>query len=78
MNLTEITKVGRFQQKRRRGDITRLANETNYSTSHVSNVMNGRRFNSAITSAAYRMANRRLTNAQLVSRLKQEVAVLSA
>lgn len=78
MNLTEVRKVGRFQQKRRRGDITRLANETSYSTSHVSNVLNGRRSNSSITSAAYRMANRRLTNVQLISRLRQEVAVLSA
>jgi hypothetical protein len=78
MNLTEITKVAKFQQKRRRGDLTKLATESGYSVSHVSNVMNGRRFNSSITSAAYRMANRRLTNAQLVSRLKTEVAVLSA
>jgi len=78
MNLTEITKVAKFQQKRRRGDLTKLATESGYSVSHVSNVMNGRRFNSSITSAAYRMANRRLTNTQLVSRLKTEVAVLSA
>ena len=78
MNLTEFTKVAKFQQKRRRGDLTKLATESGYSVSHVSNVMNGRRFNSSITSAAYRMANRRLTNAQLVSRLKTEVAVLSA
>jgi hypothetical protein len=78
MNLTEITKVAKFQQKRRRGDLTKLATESGYSVSHVSNVMNGRRFNSSITSAAYRMANRRLTNAQLVQRLKTEVAVLSA
>ena len=78
MNLTEITKVAKFQQKRRRGDLTKLATESGYSVSHVSNVMNGRRFNSSITSAAYRMANRRLTNAQLVQRLKTEVALLSA
>jgi hypothetical protein len=69
MFLTEITKVAKFQQKRRRGDITNLANEMGYSRSHTSNVLNGRRFNSSITSAAYRMANRRLTNEQLVSRL---------
>jgi len=69
MILSEITKVAKFQQKRRRGDGTKLATETNYSRSHVSNVLNGRRNNSTITSAAYRMANRRLTNEQLVSRL---------
>jgi len=69
MYLTEITKVAKFQQKRRRGDGTNLATETGYSRSHVSNVLNGRRNNSSITSAAYRMANRRLTNEQLVSRL---------
>jgi hypothetical protein len=69
MILSEITKVAKFQQKRRRGDGTKLATETSYSRSHVSNVLNGRRNNSTITSAAYRMANRRLTNEQLVSRL---------
>lgn len=69
MFLSEITKVAKFQQKRRRGDISTLASETGYSPSHTSNVLNGRRSNSSITSAAYRMANRRLTNQQLVSRL---------
>lgn len=71
MNLTEVTKVAKFQQKRRRGDITALASTTGYSRSHTSNVLNGRRYNSSITSAAYRMANRRLTNEQLVARLTQ-------
>jgi hypothetical protein len=71
MNLTEVTKVAKFQQKRRRGDITALASNLGYSRSHTSNVLNGRRYNSTITSAAYRMANRRLTNEQLVARLTQ-------
>ena len=70
MFLSEITKVAKFQQKRRRGDGTTLATELGYSRSHVSNVLNGRRINSTITSAAYRLANHRLTNEQLVSRLK--------
>ena len=69
MYLSEVTKVAKFQQKRRRGDVTAVANEVNYSRSHTSNVLNGRRNNSTITSAAYRMANRRLTNEQLVARL---------
>jgi len=69
MYLTEITKVAKFQQKRRRGDGVNVAAETGYSRSHVSNVLNGRRNNSSITSAAYRIANRRLTNEQLVTRL---------
>jgi len=71
MNLTEVTKVAKFQQKRRRGDITTLASKLGYSRSHTSNVLNGRRYNSTITSAAYRMANRRLTNEQLVARSAQ-------
>ncbi len=66
--LTEVTKVAKFQQKRRRGDITELALGLGYSISHTSNVLAGRRFNSKITSAAYRMANRRLTNEQLLNR----------
>lgn len=69
MFLSEITKVAKFQQKRRRGDITAIAEEVGYSRSHTSNVLNGRRNNSTITSAAYRIANRRLTNEQLVTRL---------
>lgn len=69
MYLTEMTKIAKFQQKRRRGDQVNVATETGYSRSHVSNVLNGRRNNSTITSAAYRIANRRLTNEQLVSRL---------
>jgi hypothetical protein len=67
--LSEITKVAKFQQKRRRGDITVVASSLGYSRSHTSNVLSGRRNNSTITSAAYRMANRRLTNEQLVTKL---------
>lgn len=69
MILNEIQKISKFQQKRRRGDITEVALSLGYSRSHTSNVLAGRRNNSKITSAAYRMANRRLTNEQLVSKL---------
>ena len=74
--LSEITKVAKFHSKKRRGDQSKIASELGYSRSHVSNVLNGRRFNSTITSAAYRTANRRLTNLQVVSRLQAEVASL--
>lgn len=69
MFLSEVQKVAQFQQKRRRGDVTEIALNTGYSRSHASNVLAGRRNNPSITSAAYRMANRRLTNEQLVSRM---------
>lgn len=60
--LTEVRKVGMFQQKRRRGDITKVAIATGYSISHTSNVLGGRRNNRYITSTAYRRSRHRVLN----------------
>ena len=59
--LTPVFKLVKVAQRRKRGDITNIASELNYSTSHVSNVLAGRRFNDTITNTAYRMAYRRET-----------------
>lgn len=64
--LTEVRKVGMFQQKRRRGDVTKVATLTGYSISHTSNVLGGRRINSSITSTAYRRSRNRVPNLKLL------------
>lgn len=57
--LTPVYKLVKVAQRRKRGDVTTIANELSYSTSHVSNVLAGRRNNDSITNKAYRMAYRR-------------------
>jgi len=60
MQLTEAKKVSTFQKRRKRGDVTNVASRTGYSNSHTSNVLNRRRNNATITSAAYRLVSRRV------------------
>lgn len=64
--LTEVRKVAMFQQKRRRGDVTRVAENLGYSVSHTSNVLGGRRNNRMITSEAYRRSRNRVPNLSLI------------
>lgn len=54
-----------FNNRRRRGDIERIAEMTGFSTSHVSRVVNGLRNNDQISYTAYTISKRRLTNAEL-------------
>ena len=61
--LSEKEKVATFQKKRKRGDVINVATGTGYSSSHTSNVLNKRRNNSTITSAAYRLVRRRVATA---------------
>ena len=60
MQLTEAKKITAFQKRRKRGDVVNVAYTTGYSSSHTSNVLNKRRNNSTITSAAYRLVRRRV------------------
>ena len=53
---TTLTEVNR---KMKDGDVTRVANITNYSVSHVSNVLAGRRTNNKIVEAARKLTKRR-------------------
>jgi uncharacterized protein YidB (DUF937 family) len=46
-------------RKLRTGEITKLAEKTGYSASHVSNVLAGRRNNSDILNAAAKLTSRR-------------------
>jgi hypothetical protein len=53
-----------FTARQRRGDVTRIANKTNYSVSHISNVLNGRRtVNETIAREMHRISYRRKANA---------------
>lgn len=54
-----------FNNRRRRGDIERIAEMTGFSASHVSRVVNGLRNNNQISYTAYTISKRRLTNAEL-------------
>ena len=64
-NLSNRTKVQMFKARQRKGDITLIADNTGYSIYHVSNVLANRKSNSMIVDAAYKLAYRRKTNAQL-------------
>lgn len=65
--LTPVFKLVKVAQRRKRGDVTAVANETNYSPSYVSRVLGGTRFNDTITNTAYRKAIRRETAQQKLS-----------
>lgn len=56
-----------YKARARRGDVQRLAEETGYSESHISNVKNGRRsINSEIADAMYYISRRRNRQEQYV------------
>jgi len=52
-NLSEISR------KLKKGEITKIAESTGYSTSHVTNVIKGRRNNESIVKIAHKMTYRR-------------------
>jgi len=59
MNRTAILSF--YNKRTRRGDVQRLADETGYSESHISNVKNGRRrINNTIANAMYYISRRRV------------------
>lgn len=61
--LTYIQKAARINRKLRTGDITRVAEATGYSTTHVSDVISGKYFNDGILNKAYDMTRGRISNA---------------
>ena len=59
MNRTAILSF--YTKRTRRGDVQRLADETGYSESHISNVKAGRRrINNTIANAMYYISRRRV------------------
>jgi len=60
----KLIKMSVFLSRKRRGDITKIAENTDYSISHVSRVTRGLRNNETILSEAYRMSYRRVKNSE--------------
>jgi hypothetical protein len=67
MRLNSTAKLAFYNARRRSGDVTRLSEDTGYSTSHITNVINGNRsVNPTIADAMYRISSRRLKTSELV------------
>ena len=63
--LNRTAKLSFFTHRQRTGDVTRIADETGYSVSHVSNMINGvRRINDTVANAMYNLTRRRQKNEQ--------------
>ena len=63
--LNRTAKLSFFTHRQRTGDVTRLAEETGYSASHISNMINGaRRINDTVANAMYMLTRRRAKNEQ--------------
>jgi len=60
--IPKLIKMTVFLSRKRRGDITRIAEDTYYSPSYVSRVTRGLRNNETILSHAYRISYRRVKN----------------
>ena len=61
-------KLVKFAEAKRLNDVTIIAKETGYSTSHVSNVLHGRRSNESIVNKAYRLVKDRQTNLTMLAK----------
>lgn len=61
----KLIKMTIIASRKRRGDVTKVAENTNYSVSHCSRVIRGERNNDMILSEAYRITRRRVKNSEL-------------
>jgi hypothetical protein len=68
--LSYIQKVSRINRKLRLGDITKAAEATGFSTTHVSDVASGLYFNDTIVNALYDMTRGRKSNVYKLSSLE--------
>ena len=68
--LSYIQKVSRVNRKMRLGDVTKVADTTGFSTTHVSDVLSGKYFNVKIVNEAYDMTRGRLSNVFKLSSLE--------
>ena len=63
--LNRTAKLSFFTHRQKTGDVTRIADETGYSVSHVSNMINGaRRVTDVAANAMYNLTRRRQKNEQ--------------
>lgn len=67
--LTYIQKVARVNRRLRQGDISAVAAETGYSTTHVSDVLNGNEFNESLVNRAWDIARNRISNAVKIQKM---------
>jgi hypothetical protein len=67
--LTYIQKVSRINRRLRNGDISRIADQTGFSTTHVSDVVSGKYFNDSIVNKAYDMTRGRVSNAIKIQKM---------
>jgi hypothetical protein len=65
--LSYIQKVSRINRKIRLGDVTKVAETTGFSTTHVSDVLSGKYFNDKIVNEAYDMTRGRISNSVKLS-----------
>ena len=65
--LNRTAKLAFYNARQRQGDTARLAETTGYSTSHVSNIINGNRsVNQDVANAMYNMSRRRMKTIELM------------
>jgi len=66
--LNRTAKLSFFTHRQKQGDLTRLSDETGYSVSHLSNVVNRRRkVNNTVANAMYNLTRRRAKKAEYVN-----------
>ncbi len=65
--LSYIQKVSRINRKLRIGDVTKVAETTGFSTTHVSDVLSVNYFNDSIVNEAYDMTRGRISNSVKLS-----------
>jgi len=64
--LNRTAKLNFFKARQRQGDVTRVAETTGYSESHVSNVVAGRRsVPQVMANEMYNITRRRMKNSEL-------------
>lgn len=71
--LTYIQKAALVNRKLRAGDITRIAENTGYSNTHVSDVISGKYFNDQLLNAAYDMTRGRVSNVKKINDLSAAI-----
>jgi len=63
--LNRTSKLAFYAARNRKGDVTRLAEAIGYSTSHISNVLAGRRsVPQELANEMYRISSRRMKNSE--------------
>ena len=65
--LNKTVKMAFYTARKRQGDTTRIAEQSGYSVSHVSNIMAGRRLvNQDVANVMYNISRRRVKTSELV------------